>query len=89
MYPGDTMYCILWLWLFSRPVGPIPVPPIYLAGGFGPVLPPGWIDYTRSSAVPQNVEGYTRPTSPLGANKPCFASRCSRSRAHSPRARRE
>ena len=48
-------------------LGPIPVPPIYLAGSFGPVLPPGWLDYTRSSAVPQNVEGYTRPTSPLGA----------------------
>ena len=28
-------------------LGPSPVPPIYLAGSLiGPVLPPGWLDYT-------------------------------------------
>ena len=63
-------------------LGPIPVPPIYLAGSFGPVLPPGWLDYTRSSAVPQNVEGYTRP--PRSAQSPLRLSR-----ACSPHARRE
>ena len=42
-------------------------------GSFGPVLPPGWIDYTRSVAVPLDVEGLTRsardamPTSPPGS----------------------
>ena len=46
-------------------LGPSPVPPIYLAGSFGPVLLPGWLDYIRSTAVPQIVEGLTRPTSPL------------------------
>ena len=30
-------------------LGPSPVPPIYLSGSFGPVLPPGWLDYTRST----------------------------------------
>ena len=40
-------------------LGPSPVPPIYLTGSFGPV-PPSWINYTRS-AVPQIVEGHTRP----------------------------
>ena len=25
------------------------------SGSFGPVLPPGWIDYTRSAAVPLDV----------------------------------
>ena len=38
-------------------LGPSPVPPIYLAGSFGPVLLPGWLDYIRSTAVPQIVEG--------------------------------
>ena len=40
-------------------LGPSPVPPIYLAGSFG-LVRPAWIRYTRS-AVPQNVEGLTRP----------------------------
>ena len=31
------------------------------SGSFGPVLLPGWVSYTRSVAVPQNVEGLTRP----------------------------
>ena len=38
------------------------------SGSFGPVLPPGWIDYTRSAAVPLDVEGLTRP--PLAAQCP-------------------
>ena len=44
-------------------LGPSPVPPIYLAGSFGPVLLPGWFETTsvRSTAVPQIVEGLTRP----------------------------
>ena len=37
-------------------LGPSPLPPIYLAGSFGPVLLPGWLDYIRSTAVPQIVE---------------------------------
>ena len=40
-------------------LGPSPVPPIYLAGSFS-LVRPAWIKYTRS-AVPQNVEGLTRP----------------------------
>ena len=40
-------------------LGPSPVPPIYLAGSFG-LVRPAWVRYTRS-AVPQNVEGLTRP----------------------------
>ena len=40
-------------------LGPSPVPPIYLTGSFG-LVRPAWIKYTRS-AVPQNVEGLTRP----------------------------
>ena len=40
-------------------LGPSPVPPIYLTGSFG-LVRPAWINYTRS-AVPQNVEGLTRP----------------------------
>ena len=31
-------------------LGPSPVPPIYLTGSFGPVLLPGWVDYTRRDA---------------------------------------
>ena len=38
------------------------------SGSFGPVLPPGWINYTRSVAVPLDVEGLTRP--PLAAQCP-------------------
>ena len=38
------------------------------SGSFGPVLPPGWVDYTRSAAVPLDVEGLTRP--PLAAQCP-------------------
>ena len=29
------------------------------SGSFGPVLPPGWVSYTRSVAVPLDVEGLT------------------------------
>ena len=38
------------------------------SGSFGPVLPPGWLSYTRSVAVPLDVEGLTRP--PLAAQCP-------------------
>ena len=38
------------------------------SGSFGPVLPPGWINCTRSAAVPLDVEGLTRP--PLAAQCP-------------------
>ena len=31
------------------------------SGSFGPVLLPRWLGYTRSAAVPQDVEGLTRP----------------------------
>ena len=37
-------------------------------GSFGPVLLPGWVGYTRSAAVPQDVEGLTRP--PLATQRP-------------------
>ena len=37
-------------------------------GSFGPVLPPGWLCYTRSVVVPLDVEGLTRP--PLATQCP-------------------
>ena len=61
-------------------LGPSPVPPVYLAGSFG-LVRPAWVRYTRS-AVPQNVEGLTRPP-PLSARAACL------SRSRSPRAPRE
>ena len=45
------------------------------SGSFGPVLPPGWIDYTRSVAVPLDVEGGAHPTSTRDAMPTCAAGR--------------
>ena len=42
-------------------------------GSFGPVLPPGWVNYTRSVAVPLDVEGLTRP--PLATQSAHFVAR--------------
>ena len=50
-----------------------PVPPIYLTGSFG-LVRPAWIKYTRS-AVPQNVEGLTRPPRRNPAQRPRRLSR--------------
>ena len=51
---------LVMLWLYSRPKsGPTNLPRWYCS--FGPVLLPGRLDYIRSTAVPQIVEGLTRP----------------------------
>ena len=54
-------------------LGPSPVPPIYLTGSFG-LVPPAWINYTRS-AVPRVIAGWTgggtdRPTAATWPRRP-------------------
>ena len=77
--PGSWIFEKPWiLWILRPPVSLVMVMVVNSAlvrthqstysGSFGPVLPPGWINYTRSVAVPLDVEGLTRP--PLAAQCP-------------------